>query len=131
MIKNIFRQTQLPVIEKILDIAGLRQKAIASNVANIFTPGYRSQQVDFAGSLEKALMDGQQSSSPASVNSRHIPIGSERSDSSASAVIHEGGQPDMEKEMAQSAENQLLYAAAAKIIGSRFRSIRACIRGRF
>ena len=130
MIKNIFRQTRLPVIEKILDVASVRQKTIASNVANVYTPGYRTKDVDFASSLEKA-MNIQPPRMPASGNPRHIPVGRQSTPTSGDAVIHEGGTIDVEKEMAKSAENQLLYAAAAKIIGSRLRSIRACIRGRF
>ena len=131
MIKGIFKQTQIPIMEKVLDIAGLRQKTIASNVANVLTPGYQRKEVDFAGSLKKAMNGGAQESASKAAHSRHIRLGNQGSDINASAVVRQGGTPDLEEEMARSAENQLLYSAAAKIIANRFKSLRGCIRGRF
>jgi flagellar basal-body rod protein FlgB len=129
MIKSIFRHTQLPLIEKILDIASQSQQAVAANIANLYTPGYRSRHVDFAGSLNEAMNTA---SRPAgSTDPLHIPVGQDSEGNSEGSVIREGGKPDLEKEMALSAENQLIYSAAAKILSSRFKSIKACIRGHF
>ncbi len=42
-----------------LQAEGLRQKAIASNIANIETPGYRRVEVKFEELLAKAMDEGQ------------------------------------------------------------------------
>ena len=39
--------------------AGLRQTALAQNVANANTPGYQRKDVDFESSLRAAMADGQ------------------------------------------------------------------------
>ena len=43
------------VITKALDAAGLRQRVIAHNVANLNTPGYKKYQVRFEEELRSAL----------------------------------------------------------------------------
>jgi len=45
----------MDVIEAGLKAEGVRQKAIASNVANLETPGYRSVDVRFEELLDKAM----------------------------------------------------------------------------
>jgi flagellar basal-body rod protein FlgB len=42
------------LLKKALDAYALRQKAIASNVANIDTPGYKRLEVNFEDALQKA-----------------------------------------------------------------------------
>jgi len=41
-------------LQKALDIAAYREQVIASNVANIDTPGYRAKEIDFKGELRRA-----------------------------------------------------------------------------
>jgi flagellar basal-body rod protein FlgB len=42
-------------MEKALDGSALRQKAIAANIANVDTPGYKSIEVSFAEQLRGEL----------------------------------------------------------------------------
>lgn len=51
----ILNQTERPVLEKGLDAAALRQKAIADNLANLTTPGYKRIEVKFEDTLREAL----------------------------------------------------------------------------
>ncbi len=46
------------VIEAGIKAEGLRQKAIAGNIANLDTPGYRRVDVNFKDFLDKALGEG-------------------------------------------------------------------------
>ena len=43
------------VLDRAADAAALRNKAIANNIANVDTPGYKRQDVSFAANLEEAL----------------------------------------------------------------------------
>lgn len=38
-----------------LDLAAFRQKLIASNLANVDTPGYRTRDINFEGEMRRAL----------------------------------------------------------------------------
>lgn len=43
------------LIKKGLDMSSLRQKTISSNIANINTPGYKVNKVEFENILDKAM----------------------------------------------------------------------------
>lgn len=44
--------------EKMLDVTTLRHRSIASNIANINTPGYKRSEVSFKGALERIKASG-------------------------------------------------------------------------
>lgn len=127
--EEIFNRTPIALLSKVLNISSTRQKVIASNIANAMTPGYTRKDVDFGSSLKTAMertgIQGRRD------DERHIPLGRRHGDG-ISAVIEDGREPtDIEKEMVASAENQIFYSAAAKIIGGNFKALKAVIRGRF
>ena len=45
-------------LERAIQGAGLRHEALAANLANVNTPGYRRQDVDFHSALQAALPAG-------------------------------------------------------------------------
>lgn len=47
----------LPTLEQFLKLTTAREQAISSNMANVDTPGYRTQDVNFQVEMQKA-MDG-------------------------------------------------------------------------
>jgi len=53
MIEALFSQPNYLAAKKTLDAVALRQEAIANNLANLETPGYR--RVDLSPSFEKQL----------------------------------------------------------------------------
>src|ERR1700753_159563 len=60
MIDPIFQSDSYQIARKLLHAAALRQEAIASNIANAETPGYRRLDLapDFASQLKASLADG-------------------------------------------------------------------------
>ncbi|MCK4389071.1 MAG: flagellar basal body rod protein FlgB [Desulfobacterales bacterium] len=107
--KSLFGRT-FRVIERSLDITKKRHGLIASNIANLDTPGYRPKDIDFKGALKDAL-EGI-SVDLARANPRHF--GSkvfypEPSLSSADSV-------DIDKEMSKLAENNLRYRASVEAL---------------
>ena len=129
MMNSIFRRTPINLMGKMLDISSVRQRLIASNIANVMTPGYSSKDIDFEKSLKQAITKSQLSG--AVEHPRHMPMGRTAGTSPSTVVIDKAVKPDIEKEMASSAENQLIYQTAVKIISGNFRSLRSVIRGRF
>lgn len=53
---NGIESVTLQALSRALDVAQLRQQVIASNIANVNTPGYATQRVSFSATVE-ALQD--------------------------------------------------------------------------
>jgi flagellar basal-body rod protein FlgB len=45
-------------LEKYMDLLSVRQKLIASNIANVDTPGYKTQDIDFQSEFQSAMNAG-------------------------------------------------------------------------
>lgn len=52
---GLFGDSAIQAAKMALDGLSLRQQIISRNIANIDTPGYRAQEVDFEGALQRAL----------------------------------------------------------------------------
>jgi len=50
----------LSLLQRYLDLTAFRQGLVASNVANVDTPGYRTRDVDFQAELQRAQEAGPQ-----------------------------------------------------------------------
>ena len=129
MAGSIFERIGANLMGKVLNISSHRQRIIAGNIANAMTPGYIRKELNFEENLARAM--GTKGIQGIISNERHIPIGSANNGKQPIVMndVNSGG-VDMEKEMASSAENQLLYATAAKVISGKFKSLQMVIRGR-
>ena len=130
MINSLFEKTGVNLMRKVLNISSQRQRVIAGNIANAFTPGYVKKELNFEDNLARAL--GKKGTAGFVSDSRHIPIGSNNK-GSQSFIVKNNAQStgvDLDKEMASSAENQLFYSAIAQVISGKFKSIRTVIHGR-
>jgi flagellar basal-body rod protein FlgB len=114
---DLFDTTQLG-LEKALSGAALRQEAIASNIANVNTPGYRRQDVDFASALSAAWDDGSESVE------RLAPA---KQVDQSSVVRADGSSVDIDVEAAAQAKNGLQYEAVAQVMKVRTSIIRTAI----
>ena len=52
MFDAIFEKLRVPLLERALNASSARQRAIADNIANIDTPGYKAKDVNFHKMLE-------------------------------------------------------------------------------
>ncbi|MEN8257054.1 MAG: flagellar basal body rod protein FlgB [Thermodesulfobacteriota bacterium] len=113
----------LPVMEQALNLRYERQGLIQSNVANMETPGYTSQDFPFAKAMETAM---QGSGTLSKTDSRHIDL-----DPVASGLSKQFAQEkrpvDLDEEMVKLSENQLMYEIAAKIVGKKFDGLKYAI----
>ena len=106
-------------LERALSGASLRQRALAENLANANTPGYRRQDVDFHGALRRAMGDG----TPAVERVTFAAA----VDSAAGAQRADGGTVDADREAALMAENSLESDALASVLRSRSAILRSAI----
>jgi flagellar basal-body rod protein FlgB len=105
-------------LERALSGAALRQEAIASNIANVNTPGYRRQDVDFQSALQAAWNQGH-----AAVDRVQPAIGVDPS----SAIRQDGSSVDIDVEAAAQAKNGLQYEAVAQVLKTRAAILRSAI----
>ena len=127
----------ISILKKGLDLRSLRHNLIVSNIANKDTPNYKA----FDLAIEEALQKTDDSAGNLSLkktHSAHFPPGG--SDdiqpfiSRASTVNRfekrgDGNTVDVEKEMANLAENNLIYDAMAQIIRKKFQGLKTVIQG--
>ncbi|WP_404330218.1 flagellar basal body rod protein FlgB [Mesobacillus maritimus] len=128
---NIFPQS-FQQLEQALSAATLKQKVIASNIANVDTPNYKSKSVDFQATLQQALEN--QSVTSYKTNEKHLPFSSEHSafnpkinTNNETKFKPNGNNVDMDYEMAQLAKNQLWYNAVTDRVNGHFNSLRTVI----
>lgn len=138
---KLFEATKIPVLGKALDAYTLRHKAIATNLANITTPGYRAQNVTFEEQLAGAL--GAEGLSGARTHTNHMPIGqnavasvqpdvqqpSAASQGEGDAMASGVNNVDLDQEMAELAKNQIRFRFSARLLSETFRGLQKSIRG--
>jgi flagellar basal-body rod protein FlgB len=107
---DLFDTTQL-ALTKAMEGSSMAQQAIAQNIANADTPGYRRVEVNFEGALQNALAQG----TPSAVNAVTF---SEKTDASA-PVQADGNSVDLSTESAAESMNGLDYEALTQIAASR------------
>jgi flagellar basal-body rod protein FlgB len=108
------------LLEAGIKAEGLRQKTIASNMANIETPGYRRLDVKFDELLAKAL----QKSDPVDVEKIEPEIYAPKN----TAVDHTGNDVSMEAEVGNLLKNSLRHTAYVRLMQKKFTQIEAAIR---
>lgn len=111
-------------LETFLGLTNRRQTVIASNMANIDTPGYRTEDVDFVKEMQKAMRSGLGSNGDATgEGSLHVAVHSvpgllERPD---------GNNVNMDRESTLLAESQLQYQVATQLLKQRFHQLLSAI----
>jgi flagellar basal-body rod protein FlgB len=105
-------------LERALSGASVRQKALTENLANANVPGYQRRDVDFQGTLQRAIGGG--------VNQLER-TGFAAQTTGEGAVRADGGTVDVDRETSMLAENALQYQALATVVRSRSDILRTAI----
>ena len=131
--KVIFNKTKVPVLNAVLDVTQLRQRVIANNIANVATKGYRKKSVRFQEFLDsftrKPPVEGQR------MDARHIPIPKPTANPEVyqpETGLNDSGlnNVDVDREMADLAENHLFFNAGQRLISRQFDGLKKSITGR-
>lgn len=107
--------TQTQLLSKAMDAYELRQKAIASNVANIDTPGYKRMEVSFEDQLQKA-------------ESLHLNGGDLNPGNVKPELIQEDQPPQLEDEMLTLADTQMRVQLVTRALRHSFQMIQNSIK---
>lgn len=119
-------------LERSLDYASARNRTISNNIANVDTPGYKSQDVVFKHVLSDEMSSQIQAKR---TNPRHIPFSSSigpdyRTVTNKNTMYqHNGNNVDIDKEMTELAKNQIYYNGLIDRINGKFGSLQTVLRG--
>ena len=113
---SIMNTSQLLLLEKFLDLATARHSLLVSNIANVDTPGYRTQDIDFHGEMVRAL--SHDSGTPMMTTPRDVPGLLSRPDGNNVSVDREG---------LLLAELELKYQSATQAMRAEFALIRSAV----
>ncbi len=127
MLDRLFGGDNFVAATRALDAASLRHQVIANNLANVNTPGYKRQEVQFENQLAQAIAQRDNpcasACSPMSaVQPRIVTVNttSERAD---------GNNVDMETEMVNLAANTLNFDVLSQSVSGYFAGLKAVIKG--
>jgi len=126
MVNPIFQSDNYVLARKLLDAAVVRQEAIAANVANAETPGYR--RVDIAPDFTEQLK--------ASVAAGELPARSEGlrpqiiADPNARTIRPDGNSVEIEHELLAMNRNAVEHEYLAEIITQNIKQLKMAITGR-
>jgi flagellar basal-body rod protein FlgB len=116
----LFDTTQL-ALERTIAGASQRHNALAANIANAATPGYRRVDVDFHGALAAAL------GSSDARNALRSTSFTTQADASVGATQADGNSIDVENESAKMAGNALEQQAAVSVAKTRNAILRSAM----
>ncbi len=113
------------VLKRALQVADERQKLLASNLANVDTPGYKRRDLDFRQMLDYISGNWQylRTDSP-----RHFPVSGEgfpriELDKTLSQRT-DGNNVDFDKEMVEILRNSMWYRAIGEMLDRRFKTVK-------
>ncbi len=118
------------VLDKAADASWLRNEAIANNIANVDTPYYKRQDVNFEDALDRALkwthmadLDRQVHN----VSKRRLSVGTYTDEAGYSYRV-DGNNVDLDTEGAELAANQIKYNGLTNSIKAEFQNIRSVLK---
>ncbi|MGG0474224.1 flagellar basal body rod protein FlgB [Priestia aryabhattai] len=122
--------TTFQTIENGISYASQKQQTVAQNIANVDTPNYKSKTVSRTSEFRDLLHNELEAYQ---TDSKHIPF----SGSSQRVITQQGNTSyqangnnvDMDKEMADMAENQIYYEELVDRLNGKFNSLQTVIRG--
>ena len=132
--QGIFSGT-IPLLEKALDLRSIKHNLIISNVANMDTPNYKAFDIVIKEELEKAMGAGKniklEKTGPGHLSGRETCPGNVKSRAAGTqqfTMKGNGNSVDIDREMANLAENNLMYNALAQIISRKFEGLKNVIK---
>lgn len=118
------------VLDKAADAAWLRNECIANNIANVDTPNYKRQDVDFESVLARELGNNHLvdlDDKIARAKTSRLSVGAYTDETNYSYRL-DGNNVDIENENVYLAENQLKYQGLLNSISEEFKNLKMVMK---
>ena len=125
MIEALFNQPDYVAAKKTLDAVALRHEAIASNIANVETPGYRRLDLStsFTAELERACASGDAGQMASLKPTLAV-------DPSAVAHSRDGNTVNLESELVEMNKNSLMHTIESQLVTASLLRLKLAITGK-
>ncbi|MBL8211675.1 MAG: flagellar biosynthesis protein FlgB [Bryobacterales bacterium] len=98
-----------------MNLLGTRQKLVASNLANLDTPGYKTRDIDFQYELLSRIADGSKEENAPQVVEPDLP------------ARNDGNNVNLDRETRMLAENSIRFQMASLMARGEIKRVRAAI----
>ena len=131
---GIYNRSTLPALEQTAMFAQRRHNVLASNMANIDTPGYHAKDLstaDFQTALAEAVeairhpSPGYGQSEPAKIDPMEGPR-----HAMENLLYHDGSEVNLERQVTEISKNQSLHNTAIALMRNQFATLRVAISER-
>lgn len=120
------------VLDKAADGAWARNNALANNIANVNTPGYKRQDVSFETELRNALKNSRYTSldNKVAAANEHLDriIPKVYTDSAQWSYRLDGNNVDIDTENVELASNQIKYNGVVESLNNEFSNLKTVIK---
>jgi len=137
MLSSLFQSNTIPVLEEVVKFTQARHTALAGNIANMDTPGYKFRDLsveDFQQRLRTAIQRRDQPAPPPrSPGAPPAEFGgtlAKASEVPHTMLYHDKSNVALEHEVTEMVKNQMRHNLALSIMTSQFRLLQAAISER-
>ena len=118
------------VLDKAADASWIRNEVIANNIANVDTPGYKRQEVDFEGQLRKAMKNSRYRSIDERVDNIDLDRLNPTTYRDHSTVSYrlDGNNVDIDTENVELASNQIRYQGLTDSVSKHFAGLQLVMK---
>lgn len=134
---QIFDRT-MEILQKGMDLRMINNRVISSNMANVDTPGYKAQKLDFEASIQAAIakIDAVDFAATSVDDLDAIARNALGIEEGVEAIINptgeapislDGNNVDMEQELGNLGKNTMLYELTARLLSAKLRQLRTIL----
>ena len=123
MIEQLFSSTNYQATKHLLDAANLRHEALAANIANLETPGYKRVDLpkDFSQEFATHLRAKEM---------KNLPMPQLAEDTASSSLRKDGNNVQLDKELLALSKNSTEYDTLTEFVSGSIKQLRLAITGR-
>ena len=123
MIQGLFSSTTYQASKHLLDVATVRHEALATNLANVETPGYKRADLpkDFSAEFAARIRSGDFAGAPAAKIVEDLTATTQRKD---------GNNVELDKELLAMSKNTAEYDMLTEFVSGSIKRLRMAITGR-
>ena len=122
--RSLLTDTTTAALEKALDGAAVRQRTVASNLANMDTPNYRPRRVEFEQQLRAALKAAEEEDLTTQIAAVER-VQPDQVTYSGPALRRDGNAVDIETEMSELAQSGLQYQTLIRLLSKKLQILRS------
>lgn len=119
---SIFDSQNYVMLKKMLDIGSQRHRIIANNIANVNTPGFKRNDLDFMAQLRASLSDSGDTESLKMLEGKVV-------SPDDTPIRRDGNNVDLNMELSNMAKNSIMYNMYAEMLKGRYNKLRDALQG--